>query len=317
MDPNDTKRLLEDTSKNTSEADIEPKTLEVLNKILNTLLSMNNRIAKIEKEVEKIDDVSQQLSSVVQRMDQVEHNLAELQQHYKEIENSFKGMGQVVEKVIEKCYSNRINIEKIEENTIQEKSIIKELQQTILDLKCRSMKNNLVFNGLTYHQSEDCEAKLQTFINRELGIEYMVTLGNVHRFGKHGRNGARPIVARFIYRKELEHVLKQAYRLKNTNFGINEQFPPEIEIRRRKLYPILKNEKSLGKQARLVRDKLYINGQLYNPEKTNINPANNDREITNQRAPSTPQHREAANSPPIPPRSKRTRPELDTAEKSR
>ncbi|CAC5373269.1 unnamed protein product [Mytilus coruscus] len=147
---------------------------------------MNNRIAKIEKEVEKIDDVSQQLSSVVQRMDQVEHNLAELQQHNKEIENSFKGMGQVVEKVIEKCDSNRINIEKIEENTIQEKSIIKELQETILDgLKCRSMNNNLVFNGLTYHQSEDCEAKLQTFINRELGKEYMITRGNVHRFGKH------------------------------------------------------------------------------------------------------------------------------------
>ena len=76
-------------------------------------------------------------------------------------------------------------------------------------------------------------------------------------------------------------------------------------------------KKSLGKQARLVRDKLYINGQLYNPENININPADNDREINNQRAPNTPQHREAANSPPIPPRSKRTRTESDTAEKSR
>ncbi|CAG2184897.1 unnamed protein product [Mytilus edulis] len=317
MDPNDTKLLLEETSKNTLEANIEPKTLEVLNKILNTLLSMNNRIAKIETEVEKIEDVKQQLSSVVQRMDHVENNIADLQQHNKEMENSFEGMGQVVEKALEKCELNRNDIEKIEETTMQEKSIIKELQETVLDLKCRSMKNNLVFNGLTYHPSEDCEAKLQDFINRQLGIEYMVTLGNVHRFGKYGRNGARPIVARFVYRKELEHVLKQAYRLKNTNFGINEQFPPEIEIRRRKLYPIFKKEKSLGKQARLVRDKLYINGQLFNPENININPANNDREIINQRTPSTPQHREAANSPPIPPRSKRTRTESDTAEKSR
>ena len=45
----------------------------------------------------------------------------------------------------------------------------------------------------------------------ELEIEYPVGFGNVHRFGKKGRNGARPIVARFIYRREFENVLGKQF----------------------------------------------------------------------------------------------------------
>jgi hypothetical protein len=51
---------------------------------------------------------------------------------------------------------------------------------------------------------------------------------------------AMPIVARFIYRRDIELVLKNGYRLRNTPYGVNEQFPVEIENRRRSLYPIMK-----------------------------------------------------------------------------
>ena len=47
-------------------------------------------------------------------------------------------------------------------------------------------------------------------------------------------------VARFIYRTEFDAVMKYAYRLKDKPFGISEQFPSEIESRRKELYPILK-----------------------------------------------------------------------------
>jgi hypothetical protein len=42
-----------------------------------------------------------------------------------------------------------------------------------------------------------------------------------------------PIVARFIYRRDIELVLKNGYRLRNTPYGAKEQFPVEIENRRR------------------------------------------------------------------------------------
>ena len=50
--------------------------------------------------------------------------------------------------------------------------------------------------------------------------------------------------------------------LKDTPYGINEQFPAEIEERRRQLYPIMKEEKRKKSKVVLVRDKLYVNDEL-------------------------------------------------------
>jgi hypothetical protein len=51
--------------------------------------------------------------------------------------------------------------------------------------------------------------------------------------------------------RDLELVLKNGYRLRNTPYGVNEQFPPEIENRRRRLYPIMKQARLENKQVRL------------------------------------------------------------------
>ena len=61
-------------------------------------------------------------------------------------------------------------------------------------------------------------------------------------------------------------MLKAATRLRGTHFSIREQFPREIEEKRKQLYPILKDARNKGQQARLVRDKLLINNRLYVPQ---------------------------------------------------
>jgi hypothetical protein len=48
-----------------------------------------------------------------------------------------------------------------------------------------------------------------------------------------------------------------------TPYGIRQQFPKEIEDNRRKLYPIQKEAKRQGKHVVLVRDRLYIDNELY------------------------------------------------------
>ncbi|CAG2230791.1 unnamed protein product [Mytilus edulis] len=123
------------------------------------------------------------------------------------------------------------------------------------------MSDNLVFSGLAFQREESCKLKIQNFLLNELDIPYNVNLGSVHRFGKPGLNGARPIVAKFIHRDELEDVLKNTFKLKGKTFGISEQFPIEIERKRKELYPVMKMAKNEGKKVKLVRDKLYINGK--------------------------------------------------------
>ena len=49
--------------------------------------------------------------------------------------------------------------------------------------------------------------------------------------------------------------------LKGTNYGIQEQFPYEIEERRKPLYPLLRSARRNRQKATLVKDKLYVDGK--------------------------------------------------------
>ena len=72
-------------------------------------------------------------------------------------------------------------------------------------------------------------------------------------------------MARFLYHVDLEHVLIIANRLKGTQYGIREQFPQEIENRRKPLYPVMRRVRQEKRQVTLVRDRLYIDNELYVP----------------------------------------------------
>jgi hypothetical protein len=56
---------------------------------------------------------------------------------------------------------------------------------------------------------------------------------------------------------------KSAYKLKGKPYGIHEQYPSEIKDRRRELYPVQKQYKQSGHKTKMVRDRLYIDGQLF------------------------------------------------------
>jgi hypothetical protein len=106
--------------------------------------------------------------------------------------------------------------------------------------------------------------------------DYYIEFGNVHRFGsrQNNTNGTeirpRPIVARFLYYNDLAYVLECAKRLRGKPYGINQQFPLEIENRRRSLYPVMKDATNRGKRVKLVRDRLFINNEEYVPEEEQI-----------------------------------------------
>lgn len=86
------------------------------------------------------------------------------------------------------------------------------------------MINNLVFTGLNKMRKEDTERLLKVFLQNELGISYHIEFCQSPR-------GKSPIVARFIYHKDLQDVLNNAYNFRYTPYGIRQQFPKEIEDR--------------------------------------------------------------------------------------
>ena len=82
------------------------------------------------------------------------------------------------------------------------------------------------------------------------------------------------VFERFSEREMIKNV---ASTLKGKNFSIREQFPAEIERRRKPLYPVTRKAlEDKNNKVKMVRDKLYINNTLYKPSNSNSQVTNRD-----------------------------------------
>ncbi|WAR23433.1 hypothetical protein MAR_037102 [Mya arenaria] len=113
--------------------------------------------------------------------------------------------------------------------------------------------------------SENCETKVLDFCKTVLYIENGVKISRAHRVGEYVRGKTRPIVAKFVDTKS-KMMVKDALRRVKLDYrgpNVTDQYPPEVNERRRHLVPIMKQARREGNRANLVRDKLYINNRLY------------------------------------------------------
>lgn len=154
--------------------------------------------------------------------------------------------------------------------TIQMQSLAKEnktMKETILDIQTRSMRDNLIFSGIPDSTTDSPATLVKNFMQSALKLPLdtinQITFHRIHRLGARVGSRPRPIIANFEHYQQKELVKSRGRELKGTAFGLNDQFPREINERRKVLYPILKQHRLKGKRASLVVDKLYIDGQLF------------------------------------------------------
>ncbi|CAC5368243.1 unnamed protein product [Mytilus coruscus] len=272
----ETRKLLQQSRKIVDEADENTSVNIILNMILKLVSSIDTRLQGVEKSVGKFEELKNIITSVTSRVVTRDGGVGNFFDNLKSLCDTNKSTVAKVQDQYEvvktACNKNKAEIKKVSESlekvTNRESNQcvcleeVQNLKKSVLDLKCRSMKNNLIFSGLCEIREENTEELLRTFLHREIGIDYRIEFGNVHRFSNYPR-GKRPIVARFLYFSDLQYVLNNAYKLRNTQYGIRQQFPKEIEDNRKLLYAIQKEAKRQGKRVVLVRDRLYIDNQLY------------------------------------------------------
>ena len=83
------------------------------------------------------------------------------------------------------------------------------LELKVTDLESRSMRDNLLFYGITEKgQHENCEGLVKDVCIETLGLPEArnMSFDRVHRVGTFSKNKVRPIVAKFHYFKEREVV---------------------------------------------------------------------------------------------------------------
>ena len=145
-----------------------------------------------------------------------------------------------------------------------------DLHNGIIDLKAQSMRDNLIFYNLPEIEHENTTEMIHQLLEDKLGmkdVKVQVTIDRSHRLGRQREENPkpRPIVAKFNYHQDKEFIRQNANKLKGTKIGISEQFPDEIATVRQALYPELKKAKAEGKRSRIVKDKLIIEGIVFNP----------------------------------------------------
>ncbi|XP_060077080.1 uncharacterized protein LOC132556661 [Ylistrum balloti] len=260
----------------------------MINSIFEMFTEVKSRLSKIEENTSTLEEINKKLSNLSMRVEKSETEIGSMKIRIRDMESDLQGNSDIMDRVkaandtvgrnITKMKKNIEALEKNENEVLDDvdelHEMMTELRDRATDAQCRSIKYNLIFSGIPekvwdQHQSpDDDELTLKNFIVQKLKIEdaHQIAMANVHRIGQRDRRtGARPrsIIAKFVYYKDLVRVKRNAKELKGTHFGINEQFPKEIEDKRKTLYPVAKEERKQNKKTVFNRDQLYIDGVLY------------------------------------------------------
>ncbi|XP_077497727.1 uncharacterized protein LOC144108342 [Amblyomma americanum] len=95
------------------------------------------------------------------------------------------------------------------------------------DLENRSRRSNVLFYGIADSDSseswETSEQLVNDFCLDKLGVT-VTSVARAHRVGRFSTEKARPIIAKFINDKEIEAILSNGRKLKETNFSIGRDY---------------------------------------------------------------------------------------------
>lgn len=261
----------------------ETRVETAINEVLNRMKGIETKLTKLDSIEGTLKSVTNRLSDLETRMSGLRDSLkAEIQELKRDNREQRRDFDQLEESVNELLAGEQKQLEL--ENEVRDlRQANKMMDEKVIDLQCRSMRDNLVFTGIPEPEpattdrmgedkqdapkteAEDVEKTLQTFLKTEMGFEDDIACERVHRMGRPRRdNQPRAIVAKFTRYKDRESVRKAApSKLRGKTFGVNEQFPREIMEDRKLLLPKMKQARAQGQKAVLIGNKLYINNSLY------------------------------------------------------
>lgn len=285
---------------------------------IDTIESKISRIEVIETKVSKLDDIEAQQKTIISRLNKIEssvnsnkNSIDEAMIKLNDIETSqaflsskHDDVKQRVDQNVQKLKQLQTEIKVLSDDNNKLKTDNTGLLDDVVDLQCRSMRDNMIFSGILEYtptaasslvntQStgdrgdasndigsglfsqavkhvEDCSALIFEFCQNTLKIPNprdKIRIDRAHRLGGRMTGRTRSIVVKF---KDTDSklVVKNALReinLRGTAYAVYDQLPPIVQERRKALLPIMIKARQEGKRAVLARDKLYINNVLYRP----------------------------------------------------
>lgn len=235
--------------------------LNKLDQIDNVVTSINSKVTKLEQDFKLLDsrmnEVERGSQLISDEFDQQKSDILKLKTDFDKFSRKFNPS----------VVQNASVVDKISESLEDLRRENDRLKGNFLDIQMKSMRNNLVFFNVPEAEDEQCIDVIRAFCNDLLKIEDAATklaISGAERLGKKGEN-VRPMLVKFCNFESRDIVKRSAKNLKDTEFGISEQLPVEIQKRRREQLPLLKELRDKDIKAYFVKDKIFVGGKEYVP----------------------------------------------------
>ena len=228
---------------------------------------MADTLAAINSKLDKALDCIKEIENLKQKQ-------RNLEEKNKELEASLSFAHDSVEALKKELALQNLVIKELKEDVKSLTNQAKEEKERAVNLESHSRRYNLNFVNIPEQKDESFE-KSEKVLRRFMEVKFKlskkdvndISFERVHRIGKSSlsHQKPRPIIAKLTFHKDKKICPISDRNLRDTNFAIARDFPKEIVEKRKLLVPILKDAKKNGDDARLIYDKLYINGQLHKP----------------------------------------------------
>ena len=145
-----------------------------------------------------------------------------------------------------------------------------ETHDILNDIMSRQMRNNVIIRskGDTYKEvrnetNAQTIVKFKDFLRDEMGIAnaHSIKINRCHRMGKAIGGKNQPMIALIPDQEDIDKIFDKVSQLKDTDYSITIQTPPDYNERKSHAYKSFKDAKNQGKRASLKHDgQLFING---------------------------------------------------------
>lgn len=160
---------------------------------------------------------------------------------------------------------------------IKQSELINNLRKDVIDLKTRSMRNNVLVHNVPESQvpgPENCISIVKNILSKDLGYTEIPVIERAHRLGsalRSGLNKPRPIVVRFLAQNDADNIISDTKKINKgaprdkANIKITSHFPSEVQEERRKMgLRIEQVQRASGDdklKVKMTNSELYINGE--------------------------------------------------------
>ncbi|XP_044171856.1 uncharacterized protein LOC122956257 [Acropora millepora] len=237
---------------------------EVVEVVENLESKVDLILARLETMDKKLENINTAVSNLESKFNKLEDKVVKLEDAQSTTRNTFREMEDSLQEFNTRVNEAKATGEKIKELCVNK---CKELENKLLYAEVYQRRKNLRFYGIEETDGNENSLKvLQSFLERQCGIEPGIEFQRVHRIGNPRRDGSpRAIIARFQRYGDRELIFSNAKKLKDTEYRISTDLPKEIVHRRKRQSKKLVEARKAGKTAFFSRaepDKLFIDGVL-------------------------------------------------------